>query len=92
MIGSSNASTTFRGLLKGAIAFSFGAVLYSPVTGVMFTRAAIGHDVINPLDVNDTASLKNWPGSNESFLDMLHERCLRIHDRDATSCVRYLPR
>lgn len=82
----------FRGFVKAAAVFGVVVVLYYPVTREMFARQSIRHDVINSLDVNDTAALNNWPGSVESFLDMLHERCLRTHDRDAASCVRYQPR
>jgi hypothetical protein len=78
-------------LVKAAAAFVVVFVVaYSPFTREILARRAIGHDVINPLDVNDTAALTNWPGSAESFLDMLHERCLRTHDRDEAACGRYL--
>jgi hypothetical protein len=82
----------FKGLIKGAAVCGVVIVLFSPITREMFARASIQHDVINSLDVNDAAALKNWPGSADSFLDMLHERCLRTHNRDVASCVRYQPR
>jgi hypothetical protein len=82
----------FRGFVKAAAAFVVVVILSYPFTHEMFARESIRHDVINALDVNDAAALKNWPGSAVSFLDMLYERCLRTHGRDAASCVRYQPR
>jgi hypothetical protein len=81
----------FKRLVTAVVVFVAVVVLFSPVTREMFTRRAIEHDVIDPLNANDVAALKNWPGSTESFLDMLHERCLRAHDRETTPCARYLP-
>ncbi len=61
-----------------------------PIRQEWTARSAIQHGgLINALDANDTAALKAWPGSADSFVDMLHDRCMRAHGGDAEACARY---
>jgi len=55
----------------------------------MSARTAIQHSLINSLDANDTAALQAWPGSAESFVAMLHDRCMRAHGGEVAACTRY---
>lgn len=60
-----------------------------PVSQEFLARAAIRNGMINNLDANDAAALREWPGSAESFIAMLHDRCMRAHAGDAGACTRY---
>lgn len=60
-----------------------------PVSQEFLARAAIRNGMINSLDANDAAALREWPGSAESFIAMLHDRCMRAHAGDAGACTRY---
>jgi hypothetical protein len=64
------------------------AIAY-PVRHEWMARAAIQHDLINSLDANDAAALRQWPGSADSFVAMLYDRCMRKNGGDAQSCTRY---
>lgn len=72
----------FLGLLVAA------AVAY-PISQEWSARAEIQRHLINSLDANDTAALKAWPGSAESFISMLHDRCMRANAGNADACTRY---
>ena len=76
-------------LVKAAAAFLVVAAIAYPITREMNARAAIQREMLNTLDVNDTAALKQWQGSPEGFIAMLHERCMGAHGRDSTACTRY---
>lgn len=65
-----------------------GAIAY-PISAEWSARAAIQRTLINSLDANDTAALKAWPGSAESFIAMLHDRCMRANAGNAAACTRY---
>ena len=78
-----------RGAVKLAIAFCVVVAAAYPISHELQARAAIQHGLINALDANDAAALKAWPGSAESFIAMLHDRCMRAHGGDAESCTRY---
>jgi hypothetical protein len=60
-----------------------------PIRQQMQARAAIEHNMINSLDANDAAALRQWEGSAESFIAMLYDRCLRAHGGDDPACARY---
>ena len=64
------------------------AVAY-PISHEWAARAAIQHTLINSLDANDAAALKAWPGDADSFVEMLHDRCMRAHAGNADACARY---
>ena len=64
------------------------AVAY-PIRHEWAARAAIQRNLINALDANDAAALKAWPGSADSFIEMLHDRCMRGNGGDAEACARY---
>jgi hypothetical protein len=72
------------------VAFVLAGISY-PVSIEMKARAAVQRDMINSLDINDAAALKQWQGSVTSFIAVLHERCMSTHDRDAEACARYTP-
>lgn len=72
----------FVGLLVAA------AVAY-PISQEWSARAAIQRHMINSLDANDAAALKAWPGSADSFIGMLHDRCMRANAGNAAACTRY---
>jgi hypothetical protein len=76
-------------LLKAATAAVVVLALAYPITRELSARSAIQHGLINNLDANDRAALKAWPGSAESFIDMLHDRCMRAHSGDAETCKQY---
>ena len=80
-------------MLKGVLKFSgilvLGLAVCYPISQELSARAAIQRGLINGLDANDTAALKAWPGSAESFIAMLHDRCMRAHSGDADACTRY---
>ncbi|HTZ37031.1 MAG TPA: hypothetical protein VMB84_13450 [Stellaceae bacterium] len=79
----------WRGIISGLIAFAAICVVAYPVAQELFARAIVEREMINNLDVNDAAALKQWPGSVASFVAMLHERCMSIHGRDSAACTRY---
>jgi hypothetical protein len=60
-----------------------------PIRQQMQARAAIEHNLINSLDANDAAALRQWEGSAESFVAMLYDRCMRAHGGDDQACARY---
>jgi hypothetical protein len=60
-----------------------------PIRQEMQARAAIQHTMINSLDANDAAALRQWEGSAESFVAMLYDRCMRAHGGDEQACTRY---
>jgi hypothetical protein len=76
-------------VIEGIVALAVVLAVLYPIARELGARAAIGRDMINSLDVNDAAALKQWPGSAESFVAMLHERCMSAHGRDSAACVRY---
>ena len=79
-----------KGALKLAVGFAVVIVAAGyPITRELNARAAIQHGLINTLDANDAAALKQWPGTAESFIAMLHDRCMRAHAGDMTACTRY---
>ncbi|HWD59573.1 MAG TPA: hypothetical protein VG308_14905 [Stellaceae bacterium] len=78
-----------RGLVKLALAFCVVIAVAYPITKEVTARAAIRGGLIDSLDANDAAALKSWPGSAQSFVDMLHDRCMRAHAGDTPACERY---
>jgi hypothetical protein len=76
-------------LIRWMIVIGVVAGIAYPITREMKARAAVEHMMINTLDANDLAALKNWPGSVESFIPVLRERCMSTHNRDAEACARY---
>ncbi|HWB48234.1 MAG TPA: hypothetical protein VG651_03915 [Stellaceae bacterium] len=80
--------TTAR-LVKFAIAFGVIVAIAYPIRHELLARAAIQHNLINALDANDAAALRQWPGSAESFVAMLYDRCMRRNGGDAQACSRY---
>ena len=77
------------GMVKVAVALGVAVAVGYPIKQELAARAAIQHDMINSLDANDQAALRQWPGSAESFVAMLHDRCMRAHGGDAGACARY---
>jgi hypothetical protein len=75
-------------IIKLAIAAGAVVVAYYPISHEPSARAAI-RGMINTLDANDAAALKAWPGSAESVIAMLHDRCMRAHLGDIEACTRY---
>jgi hypothetical protein len=78
-----------RRVIKGIVALAIVVAVTYPIGRELFARVAIERDMIDALDVNDAAALKQWPGSAQSFVAMLHERCMSAHGRDGAACVRY---
>jgi hypothetical protein len=78
-----------RGAVKFAVAFGVVVAVAYPISHELSARAAIQRGMINSLDANDAAALKEWPGGAESFIAMLHDRCMRAHGGDAEACTRY---
>jgi len=79
----------FNGLIKAGIAFIVVIALAYPISRELAARSAIRHGLIDMLDANDAAALRAWPGSAESFIDMLHDRCMRAHGGDEEACKQY---
>jgi len=77
------------GLIKAAIAFVVVIAIAYPISRELSARSAIQHGMINSLNANDSAALKAWPGTADSFIDMLHDRCMRAHGGDAAACKQY---
>ena len=77
-----------RGLKLAAGLLVVAAVGY-PISQEWSARAAIQRHLINSLDANDAAALKAWPGSADSFVAMLHDRCMRANAGNADACTRY---
>ena len=78
-----------RGMVKLALTFCVVIGVAYPITQEVTARAAIKGGLINSLDANDAAALRLWPGSAESFVAMLYDRCMRAHGGDAQTCTRY---
>jgi hypothetical protein len=78
-----------RGVVKVAVGLSVAVLVAYPIRQELSARAAIQHNLINELDANDAAALKQWPGNAESFVAMLYDRCMRAHGGDAERCTRY---
>ena len=78
-----------RGLGKFVLAAVIAIGLGYPISQQVLARQAIQHNLIDSLDEHDTAALQNWPGSAESFVAMLHDRCMRAHAGDTEACTRY---
>jgi hypothetical protein len=78
-----------KGLVRVSLALIVAAAVAYPISREWSARGAIQHGMINSLDANDAAALRAWPGSAESFVAMLHDRCMRAHGGDATACTRY---
>jgi hypothetical protein len=78
-----------RGLTKTAVAAIVAIGVGYPISQQLWARAAIQHTMINSLDANDNAALQQWPGSAESFVAMLYDRCMRAHSGDTVACTRY---
>jgi hypothetical protein len=79
----------FRRVIKWGIVIAVLAAAAYPITREMKARASIEHTMINALDANDAAALRQWPESIESFIAVLHERCMSTHNRDGDACARY---
>jgi hypothetical protein len=78
-----------RGVVKAAVIAAVLVPVGYFISHEMSARASIQHTLINSLDANDRAALQAWPGSAESFVAMLHDRCMRAHAGDAEACTRY---
>ena len=78
-----------RGVVKFAVAAVVVVAIAYPVRQELLARSAIQHGMINALDANDTVAFRQWPGSAESFVAMLYDRCMRAHGGDPLACVRY---
>jgi len=78
-----------RGAIKVATVLVVAIAAAYPISREFSARAAISRGMINALDANDSAALKDWPGSAESFVAMLHDRCMRAHAGDREACTRY---
>jgi hypothetical protein len=78
-----------RRVIQWAAAIGVLVVVGYPITREMQARALVEHTMINSLDVNDEAALKQWPGTIESFIVILHERCMSTHYRDGAACAHY---
>lgn len=76
--------------VKLLLALVVAAAVIYPITAEWSARAAIQRHLINSLDANDTAALKAWPGSADSFVGMLHDRCMRANAGNADACTRYI--
>ena len=72
-----------KGALKLAAILGLGVAVAYPVSHELSARAAIQRGMINILDANDSAAFREWPGSAESFIGMLHDRCMRAKGGDA---------
>jgi hypothetical protein len=77
------------GVVRIAIALGVVVAVGYPIRQEMQARAAIAHNLINSLDANDAAALRQWQGSAESFVAMLYDRCMRAHGGDEQACTRY---
>jgi len=78
-----------KGVVKAAVAVGVAIVVAYPISQEWSARASIQRHLINSLDANDAAALKAWPGSAQSFVEMLHDRCMRANAGNADSCARY---
>jgi hypothetical protein len=78
-----------RGLIKFGAALVIALAVAYPISHELSARTAIQHGLINTLDANDAAALKQWPGGAQSFIEMLHDRCMRAHGGDTDACTRY---
>jgi hypothetical protein len=78
-----------RGFVRAAVVLVILVPVGLAIAHEMSARAAIQHTLINSLDANDAAALRAWPGSAQSFVEMLHDRCMRAHSGDAEACARY---
>jgi hypothetical protein len=78
-----------KGVIRVAVILAILVPIGFAIFHEMSARTAIQHSLINSLDANDTAALQAWPGSAESFVAMLHDRCMRAHGGDAAACTRY---
>lgn len=76
-------------VIKLLVGLAVAAAIAYPISQEWSARAAIQRTLINSLDANDTAALKEWPGSAESFVAMLHDRCMRANAGNAAACTRY---
>jgi hypothetical protein len=76
-------------VVKVAVALGVVVVVGYPIRQQMQARAAIQHNMINSLDANDAAALRQWEGSADSFIAMLYDRCMRAHSGDGQACTRY---
>jgi hypothetical protein len=77
------------GVVKVAVALGVVVAVGYPIRQQMQARAAIEHNLINALDANDAAALRQWQGSAESFVAMPYDRCMRAHGGDDQACARY---
>lgn len=77
------------GVVKIAIVCGVALAVAYPIRHELAARQAIQHNMINSLDANDAAALRLWPGSAESFVAMLYDRCMRAHGGDVQACTRY---
>lgn len=82
-------ATVMKVVIKAAVAVGVVIAVAYPISHEWSARAAIQRHLINALDANDAAALKAWPGSAESFVEMLHDRCMRAHGGDTEACIRY---
>jgi hypothetical protein len=78
-----------RRILRWAIIIAVLAGGSYPITHEMYARAAVERTMINSLDANDAAALRQWPGGIDSFISVLRERCLRTHNREGSACQQY---
>jgi len=77
------------GMVKVVVALGVVVAVGYPIRHEMQARAAIEHNLINSLDANDAAALRQWDGSAGSFVAMLYDRCMRAHGGDEQACARY---
>jgi hypothetical protein len=76
-------------VVKAAVALGVAVAIGYPIRQEISARAAIQHNMINSLDANDAAALRQWQGSAESFIVLLYDRCMRAHSGDEQACTRY---
>jgi hypothetical protein len=77
-----------RGVKLVVTLLAVAAIAY-PISRELSARATIQRQLINSLDANDVAALRAWPGSAGSFIEMLHDRCMRANAGNADACTRY---
>jgi len=79
----------FKEAMKFIVIVCVAIGICYPISQELSKRAEIQRTMINSLNENDMAALKEWPGSAESFIAMLHDRCMRAHGGDADACTHY---
>ena len=74
-------------VVKVAAVLAVAVAVAYPIRHELTARAAIQHDMIDSLDANDAAALRLWPGSADSFVAMLYDRCMRKNGGDSRTAT-----